>query len=312
MKVAVLTRDGFVIRDRDIPSCGPDQVLVKTTACGICEGEVFIYRNRATLVQTEIVLGHEGNGIVVAIGRNVKGFKEGDVVTTIEGAYAEYFLASPDSLVKLPDNLDPKWIIGEPVACYVHAGNRFGIRLGDHVAVIGCGFMGLGCLQLAKIQGASFICAVEPIDWRRDVARRFGADAVHSPETVDAEWLLKEYGEFDVVIEATGVQAAIDLATELVKQHGRIILIGYHQSNGGMRTVNMKKWNFKAIDVINGHVRRNDEKLKAMQAGIDLIRAGRLVIKPLVQHYKLSQVEKAFEDLVSRKKGLFKAALVPD
>jgi len=87
----------------------------------------------------------------------------------------------------------------------------------------------------------------------------------------------------------------------------------------------MKKWNFKAIDVINGHVRRNDEKLKAMQAGIDLIRAGRLVIKPLVQHYKLSQVEKAFEehyklsqvekafeDLVSRKKGLFKAALVPD
>ncbi|MDH5689788.1 MAG: alcohol dehydrogenase catalytic domain-containing protein, partial [Candidatus Bathyarchaeota archaeon] len=60
MKVAVLTRDGFEIRGQELPSCGPNQILVKTTACGICEGEVFYYRNRATLLQDEAVLGHEG------------------------------------------------------------------------------------------------------------------------------------------------------------------------------------------------------------------------------------------------------------
>ena len=59
-----------------------------------------------------------------------------------------------------------------------------------------------------------------------------------------------------MVIEAAGVQSAVDLCTELVTQHGKIILVGYHQSNDGMRNVNMQQWNFKAIDVINGHVRR--------------------------------------------------------
>ncbi|MFB0503646.1 MAG: zinc-binding dehydrogenase [Candidatus Bathyarchaeia archaeon] len=309
MKVAVLTRDGFEIHSQKTPSCGPDQILVKTMACGICEGEVFYYRNRATLLQDEAVLGHEGSGLVAALGRNVEGFEEGDAVTALDGAFAEYFLASPESLVKLPEGLDPRWALGEPVACYVHAGNRFGIKLGDKVAVLGCGFMGLGCLQLARLQGAAFVCAIEPIPWRLDMARRLGADAVHSPETDNAERVVQRHGEFDVVIEATGVQSAIDMAGDLVKQHGRIILVGYHQSNEGMRTVNMKQWNYKAIDVVNGHVRRGDEKLRAMQVGIDLIRKGRLVIEPLVKQYPLPEVEKAFHDLIARKEGLFKAAL---
>ena len=143
MKVAVLSRDGFEIHSQETPHCGPNQILVKTMACGICEGEVFYYRNRATLPQDEAVLGHEGSGLVAALGRNVKGFEEGDAVTSLDGAFAEYFLASPESLIKLPEGLDPRWALGEPVACYVHAGNRFGIKLGDKVAVLGCGFMGL-------------------------------------------------------------------------------------------------------------------------------------------------------------------------
>lgn len=311
MKVAVLTKDGFRIREADVPSCGSNQVLVRTLICGICEGDVFSYRNVNDIRNSEIVLGHEGSGVIEAIGQNVHDFKEGDTVTALGGSFAEYFLASPNSLVKLPKGLNPLWALGEPVACCVHAGNRFGIQLGDRVALLGCGFMGLMCLQLAKLQGAAFICAIEPIPWRLKVARQLGADIGQSLETSDAKKLIHEYGEFDVVIEATGVQGAVDMAGDLVKQHGRVILVGYHQSNNGMRTVNMKQWNYKAIDVVNGHVRRLDEKLKAMQAGIDLMCAERLVIEPLVKHYDLPRVEEAFQDLIARKEGLFKAALVP-
>ncbi|MEZ4591950.1 MAG: zinc-binding dehydrogenase [Chloroflexota bacterium] len=122
--------------------------------------------------------------------------------------------------------------------------------------------------------------------------------------------ILEAHGEFDVVIEAAGVQSAVDLCTELVKQHGRIILIGYHQANNGLRTVNMQQWNFKAIDVINGHVRRQDEKLAAMAQGMALMQQGHLQTEPFVTVYPFLEIEKAFQALAARKRGLFKAVLV--
>jgi threonine dehydrogenase-like Zn-dependent dehydrogenase len=125
-----------------------------------------------------------------------------------------------------------------------------------------------------------------------------------------AKEVVERYGEFDVVIEAAGSQGALDLCGELVREHGRIIVIGYHQSNEGRRTINMQQWNYKAIDVVNGHVRRGDEKLEAMRQGIDLMRQGHLVTLPLVTTYDLAQVEQAFQDLSAGARGLFKAVLL--
>ena len=310
MKVAVLTRSGFEFREQAMPVCGPDDVLVKTLANGVCEGEVQHYRMRANMEPPEYVLGHEGSGIVEQVGANVTGFKPGDAVTALGGKLSEYFAVPAERLVKLPPAVDPRWALGEPVACVIHAGHRFGIRVGDRVAVVGCGFMGLVALAVARLQGAAFTCAFETLPWRMETARQFGADAaVNTRERTPAD-VLKEFGEVDVVIEAAGVQSAIDWCGELVRQHGRIVLIGYHVSGGGTRTVNMQLWNYKAIDVVNGHCRRRTEKMAAMEAGVRLMQAGRLNIEPLVTYYDLSQVAEAFQDLDNRKEGLFKAALV--
>lgn len=310
MKVAVLTRQGFEFREQDIPPCGAGEVLVKTLVCGVCESELQHYRVRAGMEPPEYVLGHEGSGIVDQVGGNVAGFKVGDAVTALGGKFAEYFTVPADRLVKLPAGVDPRWALGEPVACVIHAGNRFGIRVGDRVAVIGCGFMGLLCLMVARLQGAAFTCAFEAMPWRMETARQFGADAaVNTRERTPAD-VLKEFGEFDVVIEAAGVQSALDWCGELVRQHGRIVLVGFHTVDGGKRTVNMQLWNYKAIDVANGHCRKRAEKMAAMQAGVNLMDAGRLSIAPLVTYYDFSRVAEALHDLDTRKEGLFKAALV--
>lgn len=313
MQAAVLTKAGFEIRDLDQPSCGEGQLLIKVTACGICSGDLFVYRNRTELAATKNRLGHEGSGRVVAVGDGVTGLAPGDVVTTLgEPAYADYLVTTPDKVVKLPPEVDPVPALGEAVACCVHAAGRFGTRPGDRVAVVGCGFMGLVCLQLAKHQEAGFVCAFDPVAYRRDMSRQLGAAATVDPSATTASDILRRYGEFDVVIEAAGNQSALDLCTELVTKHGRLILIGYHQTNGGMRTVNMERWNYKAIDVVNGHVRRQAEKVEAMRQGVELMRQGHLVTAPLITTYNLTDIEAAFQALTSQQSHLFKAVVVMD
>jgi threonine dehydrogenase-like Zn-dependent dehydrogenase len=311
MKASVLSLDGLESQKVQTPQIKNDQVLVKTLACGVCSGDLYVYQNRSRYVDTYNRLGHEASGVVADAGSQVADFQPGDVVTALSlPAYAEYFVAAPEELVKLPPKIDPTYALGEAVACCVHAANRFCINPGDKVAVVGCGFMGLICLQLAKIQGAGFICALDPLLERQEMARRFGADSAYNPLTVSGADILQAHGEFDVVIEAAGVQSAVDLCTELVAQHGRIILIGYHQSNNGLRMINMEQWNYKAIDVVNGHVRRQDEKLRAMQQGMEMLAKGQLHTKPLVTTYGFSDIETAFADLSHGKPGLLKAVLL--
>ena len=242
-------------------------------------------------------------------------FHVGDVVTSLGiEAFGEYFISSPLGLTTLPENVDVHYALGEPLACCVHASWRFGIKPGDRVAVVGCGFMGLVCLQLARHQGAGFLCAIDPVEWRLEVAQKMGADEVRVPDKATIGLPKNDIlaGEFDVVIEAAGAQPALNLSSDLVKQHGRIIIVGHHKTEDGLRTVNMNQWNYKALDIVNGHVRKDDEKLEAMREGVALMEQGKLNVTPLVTFYPLSQIQQAFDDLCAKKEGLFKAAIIPD
>lgn len=310
MKTAVLTPNGFEIHKTDVPTIGDDELLIRTDASGICSGDLFVYQNRDSMAARYGRLGHEGSGQIVQMGNDISGFCIGEWVTALtQPVYAEYFVAKPQELVALPAGVEPAYALGEAIACCVHAAGRFGIRPGDRVAVVGCGFMGLVCLQLARYQGAGLIGAFDPVEERLAMAKRFGAAFGYQPGMMTPQAVLETHGPFDIVIEAAGVQSAIDLCTTLVCQHGRLILVGYHQSNGGMRTVNMQQWNYKAIDVVNGHVRRADEKLAAMREGMQLLAQGHVETKPLVTVYAFEEIQAVFEQLERRQPDLLKAVL---
>lgn len=305
MKAAYLTNRGFSIEEREKPSCAPDEVLVRLDTCGVCEGDLQTYRRlRASAGGDGVLLGHEGSGTVEQVGSAVEGIAVGDNVTALGGAYADYFAVKADRVVKLPPEITPREAYGEPLACCVHGAWRSGVRIGDRVAVVGCGFMGLVWLQLLSLQGATELCAFDPLDWRLAGSRKFGATDTRHPDAVQDD-------EFDVVVEAAGTEEALELSSRLVRQHGRLIIMAYHQSNDGYRRVPMKSWNYKALDIVNAHVRRNDEKLRAMEAAVRLLSAGRLRIHELVRTYRLGQIEDAFTDLISRKEGVYKIGISP-
>lgn len=312
MKLGQLSQHGFTVVETNTPECGANEVLVKVTSCGVCSGDLFLYKTRSELTNDKVHLGHEVIGVVAAVGADVSSLNVGDSVTSVDGVagYAEYFVAPESFIAKLPENSDMTATLGEPIACCVHAIKRLDIKPNLSAAVLGCGFMGLICIQLLKAYGIDNIVAIDPVDYRREQALKQGAkQALTVEELPDYN---RDEGLYDIVIEAAGVQPALDTSADLVKQHGQILIIGYHQNNDGMRQVNMQLWNFKAIDVINGHIRNMDEKYAAMLAGLALCETGEINLSSFLSTYTLDNIQHAFNDLTNPDKPIFKAVITND
>jgi threonine dehydrogenase-like Zn-dependent dehydrogenase len=182
------------------------------------------------------------------------------------------------------------------------------------VAIIGCGFMGLGLIQLVASRGVREILAIDVREVALENALRFGADRAVLPEAVDPQdkvvaWEQMGQG-MDVVFETTGVQAALTLAGEMTKVHGVLSIVGFH--TGGTRTVDVNLWNWKAITVISAHERRDDYLLRCMEASLGLIAAGKLDLASLVTHtLALDEVDRAFADMEDKPEGLIKGVVLP-
>jgi threonine dehydrogenase-like Zn-dependent dehydrogenase len=306
MKAAIITSHGIRIEEMDKPRPAAGEVLVRSISCGVCEGEVYRYVNlQGSGSDEQLLLGHEGSGIIHEVGSGVDGWNPGDPVTTsLGGAYAEYFVVPADRLVRIPAGISPEWAVGEAVACCAYSAQNARIRPGDKIAVIGCGFMGMLIMAFVRhLYGAGRITAVEPIPWRLAIAPEYGADELAS----DAGELPAD--SYDVVIEAAGAPAALDAATRLVAEHGRLTIVGYHQSLNGMRSINMQTWNLKALEITSGHCRRPLLKKQALEQVLPLIAGAAVDLKRLVTPYPLQDIEQAFRDASRRKEGLMKAAI---
>ena len=127
-----------------IPEITEDEMLVRVTLTGMCHSEWYPW---ATAKEGDL-LGHESIGVVEKIGVNVTGFQVGDRVTGLGGgAYREYIVVEPKKMAHVPDGLKDEDAISEPLACLLSAAMKLPVEtLGDTVAVVGCGYMGLGAI----------------------------------------------------------------------------------------------------------------------------------------------------------------------
>ena len=140
-------------------------------------------------------------------------------------------------------------------------------------------------LQAIRLKGpARMICDRSSRRCARSRRGSSGADVVLHPNEVGEDSAVfrgsaPERG-VDVAIETTGTQPGLTLAGRMVREHGMLSILGYHQ--GGPRSVDMELWNWKALDVLNAHERRMDYKAECMRRGIALIASGRIDVAPLI------------------------------
>jgi threonine dehydrogenase-like Zn-dependent dehydrogenase len=317
MRAAVLAGPGRIrIEEVPLPEPGPGQARVRIAGCGVCASNLTPWAGPDWMQFPTAPgsLGHEGWGIVDAVGEGVTCVAPGDRVAALSYAsYAEHDLADAASLVRLPAGFGEAPFPGEPLGCAMNIFERSEIRPGQTVAIVGIGFLGALLTRLAANAGARVI-AISRRPFSLEMARRFGAHELvpmeDHDEIIGRVRALTNERMCERVIEAVGKQWPLDLAGELTAERGRLIVAGYHQD--GPRKVNMWLWNWRGIDVVNAHERDPARYLAGMRAALAEIEAGRLDPMPLYTHvYPLERLDKALDATRDRPDGFLKALVVP-
>lgn len=262
MQAAVVEQFGkpLVLQEWDIPSVGPGQILVKTEACGVCHTDLHAARGDWPLKpKLPFIPGHEGIGLVVAVGSGVTIVKEGDRVGvpwlysacghceyclkaeepvcadaqfggyTVNGSFAEYVLADPDYVAHIPKGLGAKE--AAPLICAGITSYK-GIketkaRPGEWIAISGIGGLGHLGIQYAKAMGLH-IAAIDIDEGKLDHAKRLGADLmINAKKNEPAAILKKEIGggAHGVLITAPSLPA-FKQGIEMTRKHGTCVLVG--------------------------------------------------------------------------------------
>lgn len=254
----------FDFVDKPIPEPGPQDVLIKVKACGICGSDIHGMDGSSGRRIPPIVMGHEASGVVERCGNEVSTWAPGDRLTfdsTIycgecdycksghvnlcenrevlgvstpdfrrQGAFADYVVVPARICHRVPDQVPfEEAAFAEPVSVALHAVNRARIQPGESAVVIGAGLIGLLVIQGLKRAGCGTIIAVDLDDGRLELAQRLGAThGIRSDreDTVPAIQTLTDGEGAHVVMEVVGINPTVQLAVHCARKGGRICLVG--------------------------------------------------------------------------------------
>ena len=243
------------------PTPGPDELLIRVGACGICGTDLHILAGDSPVARYPVVPGHEFAGEVVALGSNVAqknsegaihiavgsrvaiepnlacgrcelcrtGHENlclyyGAIGVTINGAMAEYVAVPVAKAYLLPATLSMREAaLIEPVSCAVRGMHCLNPRSGDTFLIAGAGTMGLLLMQLALRGGASRVAIVDTNTQRLALAESLGATRTY---TTIRQALADEPRGFNCAIDATGVATVIEQAFQAVKRGGKLMIFG--------------------------------------------------------------------------------------
>ncbi|UZH56567.1 zinc-binding dehydrogenase [Salinimicrobium tongyeongense] len=315
-KAAILKAPQKVaVKEINLPEPARGEIRIKLEGSGVCASNIPVWEGRDwfNYPVSPGEPGHEGWGVVDAVGEGVTKFEKGDRVTALTyNAYATHDIAKEESTVKLPASLEGKPFPGEPLGCAMNIFERSDIQKGQKVAVVGSGFLGLLLIQLAKSAGAEVI-AVSRREFSLEAAKKAGAD--HLIQMDDHYKIIEKVKELtgenfcDRVIECTGKEWPLNLSIELTGERGKLIVAGFHQD--GMRSVNVQMLNWRGIDMISAHERDPQQYIKGIKNAIKAVEEGKMDPFPLFTHkFPLEEMEKAYQHLTQRPDGFIKALIV--
>jgi L-iditol 2-dehydrogenase len=299
-QVVFVTQGTAELEARDIPNPGPNELLVRTRVSLISPGteRAFFLGLPNTSLTYPQYTGYSNVGEVASVGANVTAFAPGDRVICA-GHHAAFVVVDVAKCLRIPDGISSS-VTDEQASFFnlcsiaLQGVRKARIELGESVAVIGAGLIGLLTMQMAKLNGGLPVLSIDRDPLRLDFARDAGADAT----LVAGENTLQQVAELcqaqgaTIVIEATGVPEAVLTAFELTKPFGRVILLG--SSRGETERVNFYHHvHRKGLTVIGAHFQARPylqsapgwwTELDDWRVVLNLLAQKRLQIEPLITH----------------------------
>jgi (R,R)-butanediol dehydrogenase/meso-butanediol dehydrogenase/diacetyl reductase len=256
------------LRFEDVPEPypGPGQLKIRINKIGICGSDLQEYSNGTGMIppeKTPLIIGHEFMGKVVDLGERVQDFKTGERVTglgywkcgecyfcqkgqynlclksvfigmNVDGCMAEYMVAPSYCFYKVPDTVsDDNAVLVEPLSVALHAVRLAKVGMGDSVAIVGEGTIGLSVILSARIAGASAILVVAKHPSRGEVAKALGATSViylKDGDPVQAIKILTHGLGADITLECAGRPDTAQLSVDLARRGGTTVIIGvFHE-----------------------------------------------------------------------------------
>jgi 2-desacetyl-2-hydroxyethyl bacteriochlorophyllide A dehydrogenase len=296
----------------DDPVLGTDAVRADAVASGISHGtELALYRGDSPFggkrfdldlrqfveaAETELYpmrLGYEWVGRASAVGADVRGIEVGDHVH-LTLPHRETQTVTTSWLV-LPNELEPeRAALLQSAAIALQAVHDARLKVGDRVAIFGLGVLGLLAVQLARLNGAGWVAAVDPVARRRQLAGRFGADFTLDPDSSDAGREIKVAagrGGPDVAIEFSGQYAALHEALRCVRVAGTVVAAGFYLGGAGADLRLGEEFHHNRLALVGsmsgwGVPQREPgwDRRRLRATALDLIADGRLDVNAFITH----------------------------
>lgn len=319
----------FEVAQTTAQNPGPEEVRIKVAYCGVCGTDMHIFHGMMDQrVKMPITIGHEMSGTIDALGEHVKGFEVGQkvVVRPLDnrkekasdkglshiceelkfigidspGAMQQLWNVPAFTLHKLPDETDLKLAaLVEPLAVACHDVRLSQLKTGETAVVLGGGPIGMLVAMVAKKHGGNVI--ISEINATRIALAKSMGFTVVNPLSTDLVDFIKGETEgrmADVVFEVSGVQAAVDIMTEVAGLRGRIVMVAIH---GQARPVNLFKFFWKELQLIGARVYEPEDYEEAIQ----LVDKKELPFEQMITAVKpLTNIQDVFEQIDKNPDGM--------
>jgi L-iditol 2-dehydrogenase len=322
------------------PVPGPGEVLLKVASVGVCGSDVHYYLEGGigdAVVTEPIIMGHEFSAWVAELGEGVEELEVGQLVAVepavhcgvcescqhghpnlcanvkfcgtppIDGVFAEYTAKPAHNCFPLPEGIDPAaGAMLEPLGIAIHTVDLAHLKPGYTVAVLGAGPIGLLTAAVARAAGASSIWMTEPLDYRREFALEYVADAVFNPDEQDvvAEIMRLSGGRgVDVAFEAAGAEETPDQAARVTRAGGKLVVAGIPSND--------------TMTLTAGVVRRKGLTIKMVRRmkhtyprAIELVQRGMVDVKSVATNvFPLERIDEAFQTVANHGDGVLRAII---
>jgi 2-desacetyl-2-hydroxyethyl bacteriochlorophyllide A dehydrogenase len=334
MKAMVLRQfnQPLILEEVEVPKIGPGELLIRVKACGVCASDLKMVKGIVPDVDPPRILGHNISGEVADVGPGIGEFRAGERVCIhvfvtcgecfycrageenncihcrrigheLDGGYADYVKAPARNVVKIPDGVafEEAAILSDAVCTSFHAlRSKAKIKIGEDVAIMGVGGLGIHAVQIAKAAGARVI-GIDIAPRKLEFAKKHGAD-----ETIDAqkEGLVERVRSItggkgvDAIVDFVGSPESIHNGLQCLRRGGRLVIVGYTPQQ--KFEANPFRIMLEEAQIIGSHAQTRQD----IRDVLHLVQAGR--VKPIVAAtYPLKEVNEVHrllktEDLMGR------------